>query len=166
MHPKIPFEKCRETAVLPRYMHPGDAGMDVYAAVSVTLAPGETKVIPLGFKVAIPEGYEMQVRARSGLSLKTRLRLANGIGTIDAGYRDEVGVIMHNSSVAADPDFVSDILSVDEKHNRPGTYHIEAGLRIAQIVIAPVAQAVWEEVESVAELGLNRGGGMGHSGVK
>ena len=81
---QIPIELCSPDAKIPTYAHDGDAGMDVYSTIDCTLAPGESKIIPLGFKVAIPEGYELQVRPRSGLSAKTHLRVANAPGTIDS----------------------------------------------------------------------------------
>ena len=81
---QIPIELCSPDAKIPTYAHEGDAGMDVYSTIECTLAPGESKIIPLGFKVAIPEGYELQVRPRSGLSAKTHLRVANAPGTIDS----------------------------------------------------------------------------------
>lgn len=164
--PTIAFTFCRPTAQLPSYMHEGDAGMDVYAAEDVLLKAGESKVVPVGLKVAIPLGYEIQVRPRSGLSLKTRIRMPNSIGTIDAGYRDELGILLYNCSVKNDPDFASEILTVNEKENRPGNYQIKKGDRIAQFVVAEVCQAQWEEVEDVQILGSNRGGGFGHSGTR
>ena len=81
---QIPIELCSPDAKIPTYAHEGDAGMDVYSTIDCTLAPGESKIIPLGFKVAIPEGYELQVRPRSGVSAKTHLRVANAPGTIDS----------------------------------------------------------------------------------
>ena len=81
---QIPIELCSTDAKIPTYAHEGDAGMDVYSTIDCTLAPGESKIIPLGFKVAIPEGYELQVRPRSGLSARTHLRVANAPGTIDS----------------------------------------------------------------------------------
>lgn len=161
----IPISLCRPGAVLPRLVHEGDAGMDVCAAETCILQPGETRAIPLGFKVALPQGYELQVRARSGISLKTRLRLPNGVGTIDAGYRGEMAVLMHNSSQLGDPNWSDEILTLQDARNRAGVYRIEAGERIAQLVLARVPVARWEVVESVDELGQDRGGGFGHSGV-
>ena len=92
----IPIEYCREDAKMPAYAHLTDAGMDVFATEEITINPGETKLIPLGIKVALPIGYELQVRPKSGRSLKSKLRVANTPGTIDAGYRDEIGVIVDN----------------------------------------------------------------------
>ena len=81
---QIPIELCSPDAKIPTYAHEGDAGMDVYSTIDCTLAPGESKIIHLGIKVAIPEGYELQVRPRSGLSATTHLRVANAPGTIDS----------------------------------------------------------------------------------
>ena len=78
----VPIEKCHEDAKIPVYVHKGDAGMDIYAVEDITLAPGETKIIPTGLKVAIPRGYEIQVRPKSGRALKTKMRVANTPGTI------------------------------------------------------------------------------------
>ncbi|MDD4188959.1 MAG: aminotransferase, partial [Eubacteriales bacterium] len=82
---EVCIEICRNDAVMPKYARPGDAGMDVFAAENCIIGPGQTAVIPTGLKLAIPEGYEIQVRPRSGLSLKTPLRIANSPGTVDSG---------------------------------------------------------------------------------
>src|SRR5690242_5171457 len=95
---KVFIEICRDGAVLPFYANPGDAGMDVCAAEETLIGPGETIIIPTGLKLAIPDGYEIQVRPRSGISFKTPLRISNSPGTIDSGYRDELGIIMTNTS--------------------------------------------------------------------
>ena len=79
---EIYIEKCRDTAVIPAYAHPGDAGMDIYAAADVTVEPGRSVLVPTGLKMAIPVGYEVQIRPRSGISLKTPLRVPNAPGTI------------------------------------------------------------------------------------
>ncbi len=95
---KIYIEKCRETAIIPEYANVDDAGMDICAAEDLVINPGETAIVPTGLKVAIPEGFELQVRPRSGISLRTKLRLSNSPGTIDSGYRNEVGIILSNIS--------------------------------------------------------------------
>lgn len=154
-------EKCRENAKLPSYANVGDAGMDVYSAVDAKIKPGETFAVPTGIKVAIPVGYEIQVRPRSGISLKTPLRLPNTPGTIDAGYRDEVHVIIQNTSKEDTGTFL-----VSEKGNKQGTYKINAGDRIAQFVLKEVPVIKWVETESVQNEGVNRGGGFGSSGIK
>ena len=154
-------EVCREGVELPQYANFGDAGMDIRAAVDMNILPGETVVIPTGLKVAIPVGYEIQVRPRSGISLKTPLRLVNSPGTIDSGYRDEVGVIMHNSSKEGTKVFL-----VSEKGNKQGIYRIKKGDRIAQFVLNEVPVIRWKEVEDIKLEGINRGGGFGSSGVE
>lgn len=140
----IPIELCRPEAVMPQYARPGDAGMDVRSMESMVIFPGDTKIIPTGIKVAIPEGYEIQIRPRSGLSLKTGLRVANSPGTIDSGYRDEIGVIIHNTS------FVPETIT--------------KGDRIAQLVLQQVPKIVWLSCNDVSAMGSNRGGGFGSTG--
>ena len=139
-------ELCREDVQSPQYAREGDAGMDIRAAETVVIAPKKTVLIPTGLKVAIPDGYEIQVRPRSGLSLKTPLRVANSPGTIDAGYRDEVCIIMQNTS--DDSEFT-----------------IEKGDRVAQFVLQRVPRICFTPVESVKDIGENRGGGFGSTGV-
>ena len=135
-----------EDLSLPRYMSEAAAGMDVCAAVDepVVLAPGDIKLIPTGLYVAVPAGYEVQVRPRSGLALKHGLVIVNSPGTIDADYRGEVGIIVGNIGRQA--------------------FTVTRGLRIAQWVVAAACRA---EVEIVAELPeTGRGdGGFGHSGT-
>ena len=91
----VPIE-LSEDAQIPTYANVTDAGADIYSIEDVTVHPGETVFVHTGIKVAIPDGYEIQIRPRSGLSLKTNMRIANAPGTIDAGYRDEIGVIVTN----------------------------------------------------------------------
>lgn len=91
-----------DDVALPQYETIGAAGMDVRAAVSCVIMPGETLRIPTGLRVAIPEGFELQVRPRSGLSYKTTLRLANAPGTIDSDYRDEIGILLTNQASLTD----------------------------------------------------------------
>lgn len=132
---------------LPQYATPLSAGMDLRANLDapVTLRPLERKLIPTGLRIALPEGYEAQVRPRSGLALKKGVTLLNTPGTVDADYRGEVGVILINLS---QEDFV-----------------VEDGERIAQMVIARHEQAELVEVSVLSE--TERGaGGFGHSGVK
>lgn len=158
---EILVEVCRENISLPEYANFGDAGMDIRAAVDFDILPGETVVIPTGLKVAIPVGYEIQVRPRSGVSLKTPLRVVNSPGTIDSGYRDEMGVIIHNSSKEG-----NEVYSISEKGNKQGIYRIKKGDRIAQLVLNEVPVIKWKQVEDVSVEGTNRGGGFGSSGVK
>lgn len=160
---RLEIVKVRQSAVLPFYANPGDAGMDLVAAEEVLLEPGETKAVPTGLILQIPEGYEVQIRPRSGLSLKTRLRLPNSPGTIDCGYKDELLILVHNAT----PDgFQGPTLVLTERENRPGTYLIRKGDRIAQMVLAPVSQALPVEVSQFSGNGTSdRGGGFGSSGT-
>jgi len=135
-----------EDLPLPRYMSEAAAGMDVCAALeeSVVLAPGDIRLIPTGLYVAVPPGYEVQVRPRSGLALKHGLVVVNSPGTIDADYRGEVGIIVGN--IGREP------------------FTITRGMRIAQLVVAAVARAEVQVVEELPE--TRRGdGGFGHSGT-
>ena len=163
---RIPYEKCHEDAKAPAYAHETDSGMDVYALEDITLAPGEQKIIPIGIKVALPAGYELQVRPKSGISAKTKLRVANTPGTIDAGYRDEIGVIIENveppiRSIATDfAESPNDFIPVGAiEFGR--SYTIGKGQKFAQLVLSEVPKAVLYEVESVGEIGEDRGGGFG-----
>ncbi|MDF2524697.1 MAG: dUTPase [Clostridiales bacterium] len=159
------IEVCRDGAVLPFYAKPGDAGMDVCAAEEVEIKPGETKIIPTGLKLAIPDGYEIQVRPRSGISFKTPLRLSNSPGTIDSGYRDELGIIMTNTSEACGKN-EDEMLGISSKENKKGTYIINKGDRIAQIVLQVVPRIKFTVVDSVKEIGTDRGGGFGSTGIR
>lgn len=135
-----------EDIPLPTYMSAHAAGMDLRAAcdTATTLGPGEVKLVPCGFYVALPEGYEAQIRPRSGLALKHGVIVPNSPGTIDADYRGEVCVILANISFQ---EFV-----------------IKRGMRIAQMVVSPVVQAGLFEVDELAE--TERGsGGFGHTGT-
>ncbi len=132
---------------LPAYATAGAAGLDLQAAIvdPVVLAPGERRVIPTGLTIAVPAGFEAQVRPRSGLALKQGLSIPNAPGTIDSDYRGEVGVILINLGQA------------------PVT--IERGMRIAQLVLAKVEQLAWEAVTSLDETARGTGG-FGSTGVK
>lgn len=158
------IEICREGATLPKYANPGDAGMDVYAAEEAVIKPGETVAIPTGLKVAIPEGYEIQVRPRSGISLKTPIRVANSPGTIDSGYRDELCIIMSNTSESCSNG--DEEYTIESKGNKKGTYRIRKGDRIAQIVLQAVPRMKLTIVDSVGSIGANRGGGFGSTGIR
>jgi len=162
--PKLLIEKCREDAVIPTYAHGGDAGMDLYAAEDVIIAPGTSVLVPTGLKMAIPVGYEVQIRPRSGVSLKTALRIPNCPGTIDSGYRDEVNVIMYNCSVREDAS-AEDPFTLNVKGTPHGTYKICKGDRVAQMIFAKVETCEVSEVSSVADIGNDRGGGFGSTGV-
>jgi dUTP pyrophosphatase len=159
---KIFVEICRKGIALPEYARHGDAGMDILAAEDVVIGPGETVIIPTGLKVAIPDGYELQVRPRSGISYKTPLRVSNSPGTIDSGYRDEVGIIMTNTSTKKDTD---DLLPISSIGNINGTYSIKKGDRVAQITLQVVPKIVFELIDSVKDIGVDRGGGFGSTGT-
>ena len=125
-------------------MSAGAAGMDLFAAEDATLEPGETKLVSTGLRIAVPEGYEAQIRPRSGLALNHSITIPNAPGTIDADYRGVVKVILHNLGKSP--------------------FHIQRGDRIAQMVIAKVERAEWEEVNELPD--TKRGeGGFGHTGV-
>ncbi|MCA0903150.1 dUTP diphosphatase [Qipengyuania aquimaris] len=128
---------------LPRYATDGAAGMDVLSAEAVSLKPGQRHAVATGFAVAIPDGYEIQVRPRSGLAFKHGITVPNTPGTIDSDYRGELKVLLINHG--------------DE------SFAIERGDRIAQLVLAPVTQAAWQEVDELDE--TTRGeGGFGSTG--
>lgn len=154
-------------AKLPKYAHEGDGAMDVYALEDYTINPGETKLIPTGIKMAIPQGYGILVQPRSGKSLKSKLRIANTPGLIDSGYRDEIGVIVENIQ----PNFKDIDYEFDDNGNiiiksiEHGTSEfIAAGERFAQLRLVKIPQAYLQEVDSVYEIGEDRGGGFGSSG--
>ena len=163
----IPIERLNDEVRIPTYAHDTDAGMDVYALDDYTIAPGETKLIPTGFKIAIPTGYELQVRPKSGRCLKTKLRVANTPGTIDAGYRDEVGVIIEN----VEPP-IKDITYEFDENGRPiitsilhgASYTIGKGEKFAQLVLSAVPKATFKEVSKITEAG-DRKGGFGSSSI-
>ncbi|NLN65236.1 MAG: aminotransferase [Clostridiaceae bacterium] len=161
---EIPIEICRKGAVIPQYQNLWDAGMDVCAAEDVKIGPGETVVIPTGLKFAIPEGYEIQVRPRSGISLKTPLRVSNSPGTIDSGYRDELGIIISNTSDLCGCDHAS-FFTLNTTGNQKGVYTIFKGDRIAQLVLKEVPRMKFKVVPSVSEIGEDRGGGFGSTGI-
>ena len=165
MSTELIFEKCRENAVIPTYAHDGDAGMDLYSCEDVLVKPGCSVLVPTGLKMAIPYGYEVQIRPRSGISLKTTLRVPNTPGTIDCGYRDEVNVIIYNASNREDASEDAPF-TLQDKGCKHGTYLIKKGDRIAQMVFAKVEYADLKVVDSVADIGENRGGGFGSSGIQ
>jgi dUTP pyrophosphatase len=160
----IPIEYCREDAKMPTYAHLTDAGMDIYLTEDVVIHPGETKLIPTGLKVAIPLGYELQVRPKSGRSLKSKLRIANTPGTIDAGYRDEIGIIVDNIDPVirhADMDETGRLYNILWGSD----IMLSKGEKIAQLVLSEVPKAIFYEVESVAAIENDgRNGGFGSTG--
>ena len=134
-----------ESGELPSYETVGSAGMDVKAVIenSITLSPGERRLVPTGLYIELPIGYEAQIRARSGLALNHGLSLVNGVGTIDSDYRGEIGVVLINLGTKK--------------------YTINNGDRIAQIVIGKYERITWISEETLSD--TERGsGGFGHTG--
>ena len=140
----LSFKRIRPAAQLPRYAHASDAGMDVQSAESLVIPAKARALVPTGLVANIPPGYEIQVRPRSGLAFKKGVTVLNAPGTIDAGYRGEIGVLLVN---LGDEDF-----------------EIKAGDRIAQLVVAPVLQPEIVEASDIDE--TDRGvAGFGSTGV-
>ena len=162
----IPVEFCHEDAKMPQYAHVSDSGMDVYALEDLTIHPGETVLVPTGLKVALPPGYEIQVRPKSGRALKTKLRIANTPGTIDSGYRDEIKVIIEN----VEPP-IRDIQIDDEGKVKSilygSDYFIGKGEKFCQLVLSEVPKIVFYRVDSIKEVdSVDRHGGFGSTGIK
>lgn len=130
-------------AIIPNYAHPGDAGLDLFAIEDTKILPNETRLIKTGIAIALPPGYEAQIRPRSGLAVKHSITVLNSPGTVDAGYRGEIGVILINHGKKA--------------------FSVVPGMKIAQMVICSVIQA---KVKVVEELNATtRGsGGFGSTG--
>ena len=128
---------------LPEYATSGSAGMDLVSAVETEIKPMEISLIPTGLTVAIPEGYEGQIRPRSGMALKHGITLPNSPGTIDSDYRGEIKVIIQNLGTES--------------------FVINRGDRIAQFIIAPVVRAEWKQVDTLPE-SVRSTGGFGHTG--
>lgn len=142
---RIFLEPHGEGLELPSYETPGSAGMDLRAAISdsISVAPGERKLIPTGIRIALPLGTEAQIRPRSGLAIRHGISMVNAPGTIDSDYRGEIQVILIN-------------------HGQEN-FEINRGDRIAQMVIAPVLRTEWKQVDSLDD--TDRGeGGFGHTG--
>jgi dUTP pyrophosphatase len=142
--PRVRLEKTHKQAVLPSYKKPGDAGADVCSVTETVIQPGARKLLDLGFKIEIEDGWEIQVRPRSGLALKKGITVLNSPGTIDSGYRGQCGVILQNNSSEPFP--------------------VEVGHRVAQFVVkrAPQANFSWVDNVSTSDRGE---GGFGHTGV-
>lgn len=167
--------KLHPDAVIPKYARSGDAGFDLVAVEDVMIAPGQSAKIPTGIAFGLPEGYELQVRPRSGIGAKTKLRVSNAPGTVDSGFRGEVCVLMDNIFQPRQFEGSQELGSVytlDHKESTDfpkrkypeGTYIIKKGERIAQGVLAKVPIAHFEEAEQLDE--TERGtGGFGSSGV-
>lgn len=140
---RVEVRRLESDAILPRYQTPDSAGMDLHASEAVTIAPGAAVAVSTGLAMAIPRGFEGQVRPRSGIALKHSVTVVNAPGTLDSDYRGTVKVLLIN-------------------HGRE-PFAIKTGDRIAQLVIAPVVQAELVEVEALSE--TERGaGGFGSTG--
>lgn len=137
---QVKIKKLRDDVGLPRYHNIDSAGVDIAAAIDepIVLKPLERKLIPTGFSLEIPTGYEVQIRARSGMSLKHGITTANGVGTIDADFRGEICVILVNLS--------------DEE------FTIEPGMRVAQMVLSKYEQIEWDETNNLSETERGEGG--------
>lgn len=137
---KIQIKKLKESAVLPEYQTAQAAGMDLHACLDapVTLKPMERRMIPTGLAIALPDGYEAQIRARSGMSIKHGITMVNGIGTVDADYRGEIGALVINLGTE---DFV-----------------VEPSMRIAQMVIARYEKVSRQEADALDETDRGEGG--------
>lgn len=136
---EINVQKLNSDAKIPAYVHDGDAGVDLYSTIDHVLKPGERVLIPTGLKMAIPHGYEGQVRPKSGLALKHGLTVLNTPGTVDAPYRGEVGVILIN---------------LDPKT----PYEIKKGEKVAQMVFNKVEYAAFTEAAELAATTRGEGG--------
>ena len=140
----LSFKRVSPDAELPSYAHPGDAGMDLRSVEDAVLPPGGRALVRTGLVANLPAGYEAQVRPRSGLALKSGVTVLNAPGTIDAGYRGEIGVVLAN--FGQEP------------------FSVRKGDRIAQMVVAPVTAVEIAETDSIEE--TDRGdGGFGSTGV-
>lgn len=140
---KIKFKKIHEDALIPKYANPNDAGMDLHSVEETAILPGEHKLVKTGLQMQLPIGYEAQVRPRSGLALKNKITVLNTPGTIDAGYRGEIGIILMNHN------------------NEP--FKVNKYDRIAQLVIAKHEIPEIEESENLED--SERGsGGFGSTG--
>ena len=142
--PNIPIVRLDSGLDLPAYAKPGDAGIDLVSRIDVTIPPAGGRVlVPTGIAMAIPEGHGGFLLPRSGLALKHGVTLLNSPGLVDAGYRDEIKVLLLNTDPTME-------------------YRVARGDRIAQLVVLPVEPVRWLEVDSFE--GENRGGGFGHTG--
>ena len=144
---KILIKRLSKKVIMPKYETDGSSGMDIAAFINenIEVKPGEKEIVPTGFSLSIPKGFEVQIRPRSGLSAKKGISVLNTPGTIDADYRGEIKVILINLG--------------KEK------FLIENGNRIAQMVVCPVTQVKMEEVDELSE--TSRGaGGFGSTGIK
>ena len=165
---QVPIELVSENAKIPTYANLGDGAVDLYAPADYTIKPGETVVIPCDIKVALPYGYAFLIHPRSGLSAKSKLRVANSIGLVDSQYKGNIGVILENVEAP-----IQDITYEFDENGRPvitsilhgKSYTISKGERFAQMRLVEVPTANFFQVESVEGMGDDRGGGFGSSGT-
>jgi dUTP pyrophosphatase len=142
----LKVKKLFSDSKIPFYAHEGDAGMDLYSREEKNIAPGETSLIKTGISIELPHLTEAQIRPRSGLALKNSITVLNSPGTIDEGYRGEIGVILINHG----------------KEN----FYVEKHMRIAQMVIKPIIRVDIQEVNSELSKSERAEGGFGSSGLK
>ncbi|MGY3188783.1 dUTP diphosphatase [Lysinibacillus sp. TE18511] len=163
---EIGFKRLSENAVLPTKNNPSDSGLDLYAAEYIVIAPGETAVVKTNLAIQLPPGYEAQVRPRSGITSKTKLRVQ--LGTIDETYRGDIGIIIDNISLGngVNDECIKyvDGTTCDDTSYPPGSYLIRNRDKIAQLVVQPIPQTVAVEITEIGE--SERGeNGFGSSGV-
>lgn len=162
----IPIELCRKDAKLPAYATDGSAAMDIYSPEEYVIGPGECVIIPTGLKVNIPIGYALLIQPRSGMSRKTKLRVANTPGLIDSDYHEEIGVIIEN----IDPPLKDYTIQQDGGAILQGplygsSFTIGKGERFAQMRLVEVPLVNWLEVDSLGEFENDHGAGFGSTGV-
>ena len=165
---QIPIEICHPDAKIPEYAHLTDSGMDIYAIEDITVKPGQTVLIPTGLKVALPVGFELQVRPKSGRALKTKLRVANTPGTIDQGYRDEIKVIIENiESPIRDLQyhFNGDGKVIIDSIEHGRDFVIGKGEKFCQFVLSEVPKASFYQVKTIMDIGEDRNGGFGSTSI-
>lgn len=135
---KLEVNRINKDARLPEYAHPGDAGLDLFAVEELEIEAGDSALVPTGIAIALPQGHEAQIRPRSGLALRHQITLLNTPGTIDCGYRGEIGVIVIN-------------------HGKE-PFLVSKGMKIAQMVVKPVITVDVCEVENLDDTSRGEGG--------
>lgn len=163
----IPVEVCRDGAKLPVYSTDGSAAMDIYSPEEYVIGPGEKVIVPTGLKVNIPIGYALLIQPRSGMSAKTKLRVANTPGLIDSDYHEEIGVIVEN----IDPPLKDYQITQDGDGLLQGplygsSFTIGKGERFAQMRLIEVPLVNWLQVESLGNFDSDHGAGFGSTGTK